>query len=76
MDRTTSKGRGPAATRRNVLVGLVAGAGASAALLSRARAQGGPAATQQAGPVLFKRNAETERYYGALKRSYPAEGKR
>lgn len=69
MDRKTSKSRAPAATRRNVLVGLVAGAGASAALLATARAQGGAAATQKAGPVLFKRTAETERYYKTLKRS-------
>ena len=76
MDRTTTKSRASGATRRNVLVGLAAGAGASAALLATARAQGGAAAPQPAGPVLFKRNAETERYYGALKRSYPAGGKR
>ncbi len=56
----------PTATRRNVLLGLVAGAGASAAVLSTAQAQEKPA-PKSTGPVLFKRTAETERYYKTLK---------
>jgi hypothetical protein len=54
------------ATRRNVLLGVVAGVGASAAVLSAAQAQQ-KAAPAAAGPVLFKRTAETERYYKTLK---------
>jgi hypothetical protein len=63
---TENKHSGPTATRRNVLVGLVAGVGASAALLGNAKAQE-KSAPAQSGPVLFKRTAETERYYKTLK---------
>ena len=61
-----NKKSGPAATRRNVLVGLAVGVGASAALVSKAGAQE-KSAPQGSGPVLFKRTAETERYYKTLK---------
>jgi hypothetical protein len=63
---TQGKKGGPLATRRKVLLGIVAGVGASAALLPAAEAQqkGGSTAS---GPVLFKRTAETERYYKTLK---------
>jgi hypothetical protein len=63
---TQVKKSGPSATRRNVLLGVVAGVGASAAVLSGAQAQQKPAASAS-GPVLFKRTAETERYYKTLK---------
>jgi hypothetical protein len=53
----SKQGKGPRASRRGFLTGLVAGAGATAAL-SAAHAQSAakPAAS---GPVLFRRNAET-----------------
>jgi hypothetical protein len=55
----------PSATRRNVLLGLVAGAGVTAAVASSAQAQSKPV-EKPAGPVLFRRTAETERYYKTL----------
>lgn len=63
---TQGKKSGTSATRRNVLLGVVAGVGASAAVLSAAEAQQKPAPVAS-GPVLFKRTAETERYYKTLK---------
>jgi hypothetical protein len=63
---TQGKKSGPAATRRKVLLGVVAGVGASAAVLSAAEAQQ-KAAPAKSGPILFKRTAETERYYKTLK---------
>jgi hypothetical protein len=56
----------PAATRRNVLLGAVAGVGAAAAVRPAAEAQQ-KSAPASSGPVLFKRTAETERYYKTLK---------
>lgn len=68
MDTPNKKRSGLSATRRNVLAGLVAGVGASAAVLSSAQAQGkGGSGSTGSGPILFKRTAETERYYKTLK---------
>jgi len=66
MDTANKNHSGPSATRRKVLTGLVAGVGASAAILSTVKAQG-KAAGGASGPILFKRTAETERYYKTLK---------
>ena len=59
--------------RRTFLARTLAGLGAAAALLSRPRR--GRAAAQSdggdvpaKGPVLYRRNAETERYYQTLYR--------
>jgi hypothetical protein len=60
-----TKKSAPKASRRNVLLGLVAGAGVTAAVTSPARAQQ-KAAPKPSGPALFKRTAETERYYKTL----------
>lgn len=65
MDKRETKSATPEASRRNVLLGLVAGAGVTAAVTSSAQAQG-KAAPKSSGPVLFKRTAETERYYKTL----------
>ncbi len=54
--------------RRTFLARMLAGLGATAALLSRPRrgraAQ--PEATPARGPILYRRSAETERYYRTL----------
>ena len=54
--------------RRTFLARTLAGLGAAAALLSRPRR--GRAAQSEAapakGPILYRRNAETERYYRTL----------
>jgi hypothetical protein len=54
----------PRASRRGFLVGLLAGAGATAAITTTAKAQSGAAG--KSGPVLFHRTAETERYYKSV----------
>jgi len=59
------------ASRRNFLLGLFAGVGASALALGSARAQDAKQAKNmgKSGPVLFHRTAETEKYYKTLTRS-------
>lgn len=56
----------PKASRRGFLVGLLAGAGATAAVATTAKAQQQPAKPAKGGPVLFHRTAETERYYKSV----------
>ena len=54
--------------RRTFLARMLTGLGAAAALLSRpvrARA-GGHSETPAAGPILYRRSAEAERYYRTL----------
>lgn len=62
-NRDTTTGT-PRASRRGFLAGLLAGAGATAALAATAKAQTSKPA--QSGPVLFHRTAETERYYKSV----------
>lgn len=56
--------------RRTFLARTLAGLGAAAALLSRPRrgraAQSGGGDVPAKGPILYRRNAETERYYRTL----------
>jgi hypothetical protein len=59
------------AGRRTFLVGLLTGAGAAAALASvppnaAAKKEAAVAESPQAEPVLYRRTAETERYYRTL----------
>jgi len=62
MKNRDPKQRAPSASRRGFLMGLVAGAGVSAAALgTKAQAQGAKPAA--GGPILFHRTAETQRYY-------------
>ena len=59
-----NKGTKPSASRRGFLTGLLAGAGAAAAMTSaKAQSAAKPGAT---GPVLFRRTAESERYYKSV----------
>ncbi len=65
MKKAEQKRQAPNASRRGFLLGLVAGAGASAAVLTgKAKAQG--AKSTGSGPVLFHRTAETQRYYKSV----------
>jgi hypothetical protein len=66
METQQTRKRTPSATRRNVLLGMAAGVGVSAAMLSTVKAQE-KSAPSASGPILFKRTAETERYYKTLK---------
>ncbi len=55
--------------RRNFLWGLVAGVGAATvamASVGKASSKPGKAAKKAAGPVLYRRTAESERYYKTL----------
>ena len=66
MSRDSESQTGQA--RRTFLARMLAGVGAAAALLSRPRrgraAQ--PESVPAKGPVLYRRSAETERYYRTL----------
>ncbi len=58
--------------RRTFLAGMMAAVGGAAALLSRPKSSEAreAAPTEPAsGPVLYRRNEETERYYTSLYRS-------
>ena len=57
--------------RRTFLARTLAGLGAAAALLSRprrGRAAAQPETAPAKGPILYRRSAETERYYRTLYR--------
>jgi Rieske Fe-S protein len=56
----------PKASRRGFLVGLLAGAGATAAVATAKTAKAQAAKPAKSGPVLFHRTAETERYYKSV----------
>ena len=66
MDERETKQGLPTASRRNLLLGLLTGAGVATAVASSARAQEKAAAAPAKGAVLFRRTAETERYYKTL----------
>ena len=68
MARTGESQAGQA--RRTFLARMLTGLGAAAALLSRPRRARAakPGAARAAGPVLYRRGAETERYYRTLYR--------
>jgi hypothetical protein len=63
-NKPINTGETPRASRRGFLMGLLAGAGATAAAATTAKAQA--AKPSKSGPVLFHRTAETERYYKSV----------
>ena len=66
MDKKTQT-NGP--SRRNFLVGMLTGAGAATIAVVAVGKAGEKAATPEtklSGPILYRRTAETERYYKTL----------
>ena len=66
MDKKT-QANGP--SRRNFLVGMLTGAGAATIAAASVGKSGEKAATSEtkpSGPILYRRTAETERYYKTL----------
>ncbi len=64
MNQTES--RKPGVGRRGFLAGLAAGLGIAALAIRGRKVQATPTKQQKSGPVLYRRTAETDRYFKSL----------